>query len=194
MKVLALLAIVLSTGSPSCQGPTLPEPGETPRGWANSKILENIEFLRAREAATGRDSILVALGGASPITGTTCPDGVWWYRFAERPYYRLTDWQIGCDGQFVSLADRPDTLHLDMTEIAPVLNLDSDELIWIAREHGGETYLNRYPDARAGLVGRFVGRRPTWELRFSTLQVPCGFSALIDGQTGEVLLTSQPCP
>jgi hypothetical protein len=194
MKALALLAILATAGVHSCQGPTLPEPSETPRGRANSKILENIEFVRAREAATGRDSILVALGGVGAITGTACPEGYWWYLFAERPSYRLHEWAIYCDGQVVFEGEKSNAAHYDMTEIGPVLNLDSDDLAQVVRANGGQDYLDRYPQARFSLGGRYIGRRPIWQLRFSTLEVPCGFSAVIDGQTGEVLMTSQPCP
>jgi hypothetical protein len=194
MKTPRLLALIVATGMTACQGPTTPEPPDPPRGKADSTILENIEVVRAREAATGRDSILVALGGVGAITGTSCPDGGWWYRFAARPSYRLYDWTVYCDGDIEFLGEKTDAAHHDMTEIGPVLNLDSDDLAQVMPANGGQDYLDRYPQARFGLSGRYIGRRPIWEVFFTTLDVPCGFSAVIDGQTGAVHRTSPPCP
>ena len=194
-RALAVLAIVVTAGIQSCQNPTDPIPDDPPRGKADSTILENIALVRFLEAATGRDSILVALGGAAnPISGTPCPDASWWYRFAAGPNYQLYEWTVYCDGRIEFQGQKSDALHYVMAEMGPILNLDSDDLIRIARASGGQNYLDRYPESRVGLGARFIGRRPIWELQFFTFQVPCGFSAAIDGQTGEVLMTSRPCP
>jgi hypothetical protein len=193
MRALALLAIVVTAGIQSCQNPTDPIPDDPPRGKADSTILENIALVRSLEAASGRDSILVALGGyASPIAGTPCPGASWWYRFAARPNYQLYEWSVYCDGAILFQGQKSDALHHVMAEIGPVLNLDSDDLIRIAGENGGHEFLNRFPEARVGLLGRFIGRRPIWEMEFFTAG-SIGFSAAIDGETGEVLRTCPPC-
>jgi hypothetical protein len=181
MKRLVVLVMFVLTARPACQGsvgPNEPDepPGEPPRGKPDATILENIAFLRAQEVAARPNSILVALGGISPIGGTTCPDGYWWYRFAEPPYYRLHDWAIGCDGRFSFWGEYPDTFRLDIAEIGNVLTVDSRDVIRIARENGGQAYLDRYPDARVELLGRFRGGRPAWEIHLESRQTRCGLA------------------
>lgn len=193
MKALNVLVAILLAAKPSCQN-TPVGPEEPPRGKPDATILENIAFFRAQEVAARPGAILVALGGISPIGGTTCPDGYWWYRFAEPPDNRLHDWAIGCDGRFSFWGEYPDTFRLDITEIGTVLTVDSRDVIRIARENGGQVYLDRYPTARVHLLGSFIGRRPVWEMTFETAGTPCGFRAVIDGRTSEVLLTNQSCP
>lgn len=197
MKALNVLVAILLAAKPSCQTPVGQSPvgpEEPPRGKPDATILENIAFFRAQEVAARPGAILVALGGISPIGGTTCPDGYWYYSFAGPPYYRLQVWSIGCDGRFSFNGDIPDALHYDMREIGTVLTVDSREVIRIARETGGQDYLDRYPDARVKLLGRFRGGRPAWEIHLESRQTRCGFGAFIDGQTAELLGASEPCP
>ena len=95
MKTLGALIVSVLAAKPACHNPVAPE---EPRGKPDATILENIEFFRAQAQRAHPGSILVALGGVSPVAGTTCPDGYWWYRFAEPPHYLLYDWQIACNG------------------------------------------------------------------------------------------------
>lgn len=195
MKSLGVLVVIALAAGQACQSSVGPdEPGEPLRGKPDATILENVEFFRVLAQLSRPGSILVAMGGISPLGGTTCPDGYWWYRFAEPPYYRLYDWAIGCDGQFTSDHEWPDRRGIAMTEIGAVLKVDSQDVIRIAREHGGQAFLDRYPDARVSLLGKFIAGSPVWEIHLESRQTRCGFGAFIDGQTAELFGASEPCP
>ena len=112
--------------------------------------------------------------------------------FAARPNHRLYGWSVYCDGGITFHGEGSDALHYVMAELGPVLNLDSDELVRIARANGGQDYLDRHPESRVRLGARFIGRRSIWEMEFVAAG-SIGFFAAIDGETGEVLRTCPPC-
>jgi hypothetical protein len=191
MRSLGVLVVFVLVANPSCHNPVA---SKEPRGIPDATILENVEFFRAQAQASHPGSILVAMGGISPLGGTTCPDGYWWYRFAAPPYYELWDWDIACNGQFGLPAQWHDRRFLSLVDIVPLFTVDSTDVIRIARENGGQQYLDKYPDARVSFLGRYFGGRSAWEMTLETRGTECGFRVIVDGQTAEVLFTHQSCP
>jgi hypothetical protein len=78
------------------------------------------------------------------------------------------------------------------------IEVDSDRAVAVAFDYGGRDFLASHPDARTSLdIPPFAlgdGARHAWQIRIWTLQAPCGFAALVDARTGELLSASPACP
>ena len=142
MKTRGFFALWAVAGMAACQGPTTSSHSDPPRGTANATILENLALIRSLEAASGRDSILVALGGyASPASGTSFPGDGWGYLFAARPNHRLYAWSVYYDGRIEFQGEKSDSLHYVMAEIGQSSTLTA---------------------ATSSGLRKHMGRRTTW--------------------------------
>jgi hypothetical protein len=140
---------------------------------------------------------LVHLSGVSDHNGTVRSGAGWGYQFAEPPHFRLYEWSVYSDGSVAFLGERSNALDLDMTEIGPLLALDSPAAVsLVRRQYGGQDYLDRYPQAGVGWIGKWIGRQPVWDIRFFNESggPGCWFNAVINAQSGELLYRNPPCP
>ena len=190
------------TGGPPPTYPQAGSPPTHPQASLQSRVFENITLVRGLERAAGREGMLVAFGGRATQQGTLHPDSAWHYTFADQTAgnnLKFHAWNIYPDGTVGYAGEVGDFLRprYDVTELEPVLVVDSPEAVRLGRQYGAQPFVDRYPAATVPMLCRFIGRVPTWEIYFAE-RPPAGPRCslgpiFINAQTGDLLARSLGC-
>src|SRR5438552_18103742 len=169
------LAAVLATTGCHTTGSTTPNTTEQIRpGIANATAFQNLPRVRSLERASGRSSVLVRINGVvNPYTGRVLPRAVWEYEFAETvsggSHFHI--WDVTDTGAITVQLNV--MLPHGVTEIGPFLAVDTDEASRLAREYGGQRYLDRYPGAGLQMESDVIAGIGRWAMTFRRAPVSC---------------------
>jgi hypothetical protein len=204
---MAILSVAAALGGAGCATATTPTPGPSPsptypRGSPNATALENLNFIRGLEDASGRRSVLMSVAGDSQQNGLVRAEGAWEYMFADHDALtsrgtRVRFWTVWPDGR-VTFNENLNVSRIPVGEIGPALRIDSPEVARLAREYGAQAYVERYPNVRIVLGAHYLAGRIVWEASFrdtsSPNRPPCELGPIyIDAQTGELLHAELGC-
>jgi hypothetical protein len=151
------------------------------------------------ERASGRQALLVNLvAPGTDLRGRIEGDNAWIYEFAARreATYDFYFWEVDGTGvvQFKGPSP-PASLRFEFSDVAPVITVDSDAAVQLARTYGAEPYLQAHPDARPRAVAaKFVGGLPAWSVTFYVNPTTCQLGPIyIDARTGALLARDLWC-
>lgn len=181
--------------------PTATPSPNYPLGTPNATAFENLPLIRSLETASGRQTILVSLGGSGlDQDGRLLSGDGWQYVFAERAgnVVNLYEWTLRSTGALELTGPySPFNNRVDFTEIGPVLAVDSDEAVRLGRRYGAQPFVDKYPNAHVTMTCRFQGRLPTWEMKFwdhSPTGTRCELGPIyVNAQTGDLLARELSC-
>ena len=91
--------------TPSPSPAPSPTPTPYPPGAPDATAFANIAHVTNLERASGRATVLVAIGGALSLDGTVSPGSAWTYSFADPQSaapVRLAQWAVFSDGHVVA--------------------------------------------------------------------------------------------
>ena len=187
--VLAGIALFLS----GCEDtPTTPEP--LPTGIPNAKIFDNLQLARQLEAKQRPDTIFTLMGGFFDMDGTCSEgDGIT-YEFTRVQTLERFHWVVYWDGHIESYGPLSPVGPITIVDIGPMMKINSDEAIRLARKHGGEAFVKLYPDALASLDYLIMNDYPVCTVRFVKIGVSrCEPKYWLHAGTGELLQKDDSC-
>jgi len=195
----ALLVAPMATVGCHTTGSTTPNTTEQIRpGIANATAFQNLPRIRSLEQASGRNSVLVRIvgPGVEPDTGRITSGNGWEYEFAEPSPggVRYHMWRVTDTGAITVrlnvMLPRPGP-----TEIGPFFTIDSDQAVRLAREYGGQRYLDRYQGAWLQILSTLVQGIGTWEVGFrgAPASERCEVYFVINARTGGLIPGDTSC-
>lgn len=188
--VAVLVAIALSLSG--CEdSPATPDP--LPTGLPNAKIYDNLPLARQLEAQQRPDTIFTEMSGYFDLDGTCSEgDGVT-YEFTRVQTLQRFDWAVYCDGQIEAFGPLSPVGPITLVDVGPMIKINSDEAIKLARKYGGQAFVKRYPDALAGLRYSILDDYPVCTVRFFKIGVQCEPKYWLHAGTGELLQKDDSC-
>lgn len=208
VSIAAAASLLMASWPTACSGPPTPsspspspEPSASPapsypRGVANATAFENLELIRNLERSSGRSSDLVFIGSAAKLDGRISPGGGWRYQFAEGTI-RVVEWDVSPAGEVIFIPNAFwSGFRMEKKGIGPSLKLDSPAIIASALENGGQAYVNRFPDALAGILWAYFSGLVYVNVQFYTpeTKAPCELGPIVfDARTGDLLTRDLSC-
>ncbi len=191
------LVVVLAAG---CDGgsPSEPRPGEPPRGVTNATVLENLVLVRSLQDRQLTGTQLVDISGGVRPSGRLSQGSGWGYSFLQTtPQSRTVYfWSAYSDGRIESGGSGPPIGIVFPVDIGPLLQIDSDRALEIARANGAQAHLDRFPDGIITMRYHHDGNRLLCAIELDGRRMdgaPCTSFVFLDGSTGAVLRTDFTC-
>lgn len=178
-----------------CKSDGSPTEPDQPRAISNSTVLANLPQIIELERAERQDSRLVRITGGAGPDGTLLAGSAWTYifhRFDAQVETRFV-WKVWSDGRITFRGPEPPLTRDSFEHLPDLIRLDSDELVQLALDHGGDRYMERFPDAHISMEFYVLAGIPTCEMQFRSLNRPpgtgfCEPEIWIDAASGDLLL------
>jgi hypothetical protein len=205
LLIVSVVAALRRSGCPYSPSPAIPSPSPVPSaspsypaGRPNATALENLPLILSLERASGRQTVLFNLvSNGSDLDGRIQGESTWSYEFAERreTTYTFYFWAVTEAGDVQFRGPALPVLPFAFSDLGPVITIDSDAAVELARSYGAEPYVRAHSDARPRpLAARFVGGLPVWNVRFDAKSAPCELGPIyIDARTGDLLARDLWC-
>ena len=171
--------------------PFLPPLGEV-RGVPNATALQNLELITRVARRERPGAYVYEMDGAVDLTGRTSEGNGWRYFFQhEQPSSRTDIWTIWKDGTITWYLDELAGRNAWLEDIAPLVQLDSDRILAIARDAGGLEACAIKEGAAARTIYHIRSGFPICEASISAGS--SGSGVFIHCVTGAILLTGRGC-
>ncbi len=197
---LSILAVGVTLSAPACNHPSGPTPTSKPAvpfpsGTPEATALQNLALIRNLEAKASNKQmilVLVTTNGVSAQGRMTPGHDSWYYSFAEAvgENPNVDAWAAYPDGHVAFLRNGHPDSRLVYRDLAPDLQLDSDSAAALALQHGGQRYIEVYPEATLVMFSAWEGGRPIWSVTIRDARAApymCREELVIDGGTGAIL-------
>lgn len=184
----ALAATGFELGSSCKNSPAGPTESPLPplglaRGIPNSTALQNLGLITRLAQRERPGAYLYNLDGGVGMTGRIMSTNDWQYLFARGVTGPTDIWQIAADGTLAWYLDQITGRNAYPFDIGPLISVDSDRMIQIARSAGGLEPCASTP----GAYGRTIFRAgPYLHCQVSIGGNGFGGGVAIDFRTGEI--------
>ncbi|OGF64140.1 MAG: hypothetical protein A2Y62_19820 [Candidatus Fischerbacteria bacterium RBG_13_37_8] len=189
--MLSIIAILVACNDDIVTNPSL----DFPRGTPNAKAFDNLQLVRSLEKKQRQNTLLIIISTAGANQeGSVIEGSAWSYFFGvlENNVERTFIWKVWADGivEYVGLA--PYHRPYNIIELGPVLKINSDAAIKIARHYGAKEYFNKYPNAAITMnyIWKYSQAIVTVSLYDPYELGECEPEWLIKSDTGELLHTN----
>lgn len=196
--VVACALLSLGSGCDSTAPSPVASPVASPTsipgyGRPNATAFENLAMVRAAEVATGRRTILVAIGGYVTVSGRLAPGNGWGYVFSkpDDPSFHVYIWKVDDTGLFYFLGE--DDRNFERQEVGTSSQIDSTEALRRGAGHA-TAFLNRFPNSVVRSDLTYLAGLPVWRLEFldDSPDLSCSWYLYIKGDDGTLLASDRP--
>jgi hypothetical protein len=195
VKPLVVCIVILVGGCEDGRSPTTPD---RPIGRPNATALANLDLIRDLESRERESTVLVSVGAPSQLDGRVASGDGWAYSFLDtRP--NLDEgwvWTVRSSGEISVVGPVPATQLFDRVDIAPLLAVDSDEAISLARGYGAQAYLAKHPQALVQVAYRRLAGEVVCQLHFldiSPSRDGCEIDIYIHATAGTLMARDLSC-
>lgn len=191
-------SVLLMLGLLACNSgrtPTSPSEPGFPQAVPDATVLVNLPLVLELERAERQDTLLVRmLGSAIELDGTPRPGSRWVYmfnRFVGQIEERYL-WTVWWDGRITFRGPEQPLGRDSFDHLPDLVRLDSDALAQLALEHGGDRFLEEFPDGYIRMSFYVLAGIATCEMKFFNPGGSnfCEPEVYIDAGTGDLLLTA----
>jgi len=198
MKAFIILFCVIVLVACHDNIPTTPEPPdppkEYPKGLKDAKAFDNLQHIVSLERLQRQDTVLIIIAGDGVhLNGIITGGNVWSYHFAVLKNNVETDyvWYVWQDGKVELPHVGPPIKSNWVKELAPLLKINSDEAIMLARKYGAKDYIKIHPHAQVKMEYIWKGNLAVITMWFSDPEQigECEPEWWIRADTGDLLYT-----